>query len=442
MKKIVTASTNPIVTKTITNACKSFSAFSCNIFGDTNSIISFINYELPDIKVIDYSSPSINCDEIMEAIHEDSWLHYGGVIAVCKDREKAVELAELKDENILSILTVTEFVQNFTRLLRIIDQNQQFLYARGMQDIVGGREEGSFVCGNDLLDIRFYINFLVSYLYNTNRISHEDRLNLQMALTELLANAVEHGNLEISYQEKTEWLLHGGDIIELVRTKAQEPKFKNRKVKINYSIHNKASAFRITDSGDGFDWRRMMDRRAANSENHGRGISLSKTFVQKLSYNEKGNQVTFQITNQVNSVNAIPGIMKPFDVLEYKDKQIVCRQDEMSNDLFFIVAGRFGVYVNLKLNTILTPSDMFIGEMAFLLNDRRTATVMAVGNNCKLIKVPKTAFLSLIRKNPHYGIFLSKMLAQRLALQSQNAYVIQEKLDALQGVIGSMNGKF
>ena len=46
MKKIVTASTNPIVIKTITNACKSFATFSCNIFGDTDSIISFINYEL------------------------------------------------------------------------------------------------------------------------------------------------------------------------------------------------------------------------------------------------------------------------------------------------------------------------------------------------------------------------------------------------------------
>lgn len=106
----------------------------------------------------------------------------------------------------------------------------------------------------------------------------------------------------------------------------------------------------------------------------------------------------------------------------------------MSNDLFFIVEGKFGVYVNLKLNTVLTPSDMFIGEMAFLLNDRRTATVMAIGN-CKLIKVPKTAFLSLIRKNPHYGIFLSKMLAQRLALQSQNAYVIQQKFDELQSAL-------
>ncbi|MBR5966648.1 MAG: ATP-binding protein [Treponema sp.] len=440
MKKIVTASTNPIVTKTITNACKNFSAFSCNIFGDTDSIISFINYELPDIKVIDYTSPTIRCDKILESIHEDSWLHYGGVISVCKDRDQARRLEDLKDENVLSILTIDEFAQNFTRLLRIIDQNQQFLYARGMQDIIGGREEGSFICGNDPLDIRFYINFMVSYLYNTNRISSEDRGNLQMTLSELLTNAVEHGNLNISYQEKTEWLMNGGNIMDLIKTRAEDPKYRGRKIRINYSIHDKASAFRITDNGDGFDWRKMLESRASEDETHGRGISLSRSFVKKLVYNEKGNQVTFQIANQINSVNAVPGIMKPFDVLEYKDKQIVCRQDEMSNDLFFIVAGKFGVYVNLKLNTVLTPSDMFIGEMAFLLNDRRTATVMAIGN-CKLIKVPKTAFLSLIRKNPHYGIFLSKMLAQRLALQSQNAYVIQQKFDELQSALQAATDK-
>ncbi|MBQ5433441.1 MAG: hypothetical protein IIU30_08335, partial [Treponema sp.] len=57
------------------------------------------------------------------------------------------------------------------------------------------------------------------------------------------------------------------------------------------------------------------------------------------------------------------------------------------------------------------------GEMAFLLNDRRTATVVSVGS-CRVIKVPKSAFLSLIRKNPHYGIFLSKVLAQRLVNQT------------------------
>ena len=84
--------------------------------------------------------------------------------------------------------------------------------------------------------------------------------------------------------------------------------------------------------------------------------------------------------------------------------------DENTNSL--------AVYVNNKLTTVLTPNDLFIGEMAFLLNDRRTATILAVGE-CKVIKLQKADFLVLIRKNPHYGIFLSKMLAQRLVRQTK-----------------------
>ena len=101
--------------------------------------------------------------------------------------------------------------------------------------------------------------------------------------------------------------------------------------------------------------------------------------------------------------------MNNFSVEKYTDKQIICRQDDPTTDLFFIVSGRYAVYSGRKLVSVLNPNDVFIGEMSFLLNDRRSATILAVGN-CKLIRIPKAEFLKLIRKNPHYGIFLSKML--------------------------------
>ena len=68
-----------------------------------------------------------------------------------------------------------------------------------------------------------------------------------------------------------------------------------------------------------------------------------------------------------------------------------------------------------------------IGEMSFLLNDRRSATILASGN-CKLIKIPKIDFLDMIRKNPHYGIFLSKMLAQRLFNQTHQTIELKKLL--------------
>jgi anti-sigma regulatory factor (Ser/Thr protein kinase) len=170
-----------------------------------------------------------------------------------------------------------------------------------MQDILGGREEGHFICDNDPVDIKFYTNFLISYLYNTNRISSDDRSSLQMTLMELLMNAVEHGNLEISYDEKTKWLMTGGDMMQLIAERKKDPKYRRRSVRISYVIQNNSSAFRIEDDGDGFDWRAMLAKKdEENDGTHGRGISLSKSLVKKLKYNEKGNQVTFTIANKIN----------------------------------------------------------------------------------------------------------------------------------------------
>lgn len=427
MKKILTASTNKEVIETVKTACKKFSSyFEAEVFGDTDPIISYINYEIPEIKVLDYTSKSLDCQKILESIRSDAWLHYGGVIAVCESSRQVETLEELKDTNMIAILTVQNFKTHFARMLRILWQNQQFLFNRGMQDTIGGQETGSFICGNDPMDLRFYTNFLVSYLYNTNRISGDDRYKLQMTLMEFLTNALEHGNLGITYDDKTKWLMAGKDMMALLQERNKDPKYADRKIHITYTIGKAKSKFTIRDDGEGFDWRKYVSREMTE-ELHGRGIALSRELTQNINYNDKGNEVSFEIANIMNAVNTIPGIMEPFATIEYKDKDVIFRENELSNDLFFIVQGRFAVYTSKKLTTVLTPNDMFIGEMAFLLNDRRTATILAIGN-CKVIKIPKTAFLNLIRKNPHYGIFLSKMLARRLQKQTKVNVDLQKKV--------------
>ena len=176
----------------------------------------------------------------------------------------------------------------------------------------------------------------------------------------------------------------------------------------------------------------MSDDTPSLEEAHGRGIALSKSLVSDLRYNDKGNEVSFDIQNIRNVSNTVPGIMIPFKAVEYKKHDIICRQNEPSNDLYFIVSGRYGVYANRKLISVLTPNDMFIGEMAFLLNDRRSATIMAAEDG-KLIRIPKTQFLNLIRKNPHYGLFLSKLLAQRVIRQNRRTLQLSAEIAQLKG---------
>ncbi|MEE1269068.1 MAG: cyclic nucleotide-binding domain-containing protein [Treponema sp.] len=216
-------------------------------------------------------------------------------------------------------------------------------------------------------------------------------------------------------------------MVELIETRAKDPKYCNRKIHVSYILGKTASKFAIRDDGNGFDWKSAA-KLSGEDEFHGRGIAMSKELVHSMTYNDKGNEVTFVIANQRNKSNDIPEIIQPFATIEYTNKEIVCREGEMSNDLYFIFSGRFAIYCKGKLTTVLTPNDLFIGEMAFLLNDRRTATVVSVGNS-RLIKVPKADFMMLIRKNPHYGIFLSKMLAQRLVRQTKETLEAKKKLE-------------
>ncbi|MBB5225876.1 CarD family transcriptional regulator [Treponema ruminis] len=429
MRKVLTASSNKIIINTVKNACELYPAFfATDIFDTTEEIIRYIDYELPEIKVIDFTSENIDCDKILQNIADDTWLHYGGVIAVCNSHKQVEEIEHRKNPNILAIQTVGDFQNHFTRILRILYQNQRFLFNRGMRDIIGSEESASFTFGNDPMDCLFYTNFLVNYLYNTNRISDGERFSLQMTFSELVTNALEHGNLEIDYDTKSDWLNKGGNMIQLIRERAKDPRYAKRRIKISYNIGRTTSQFSIADDGNGFNWReRLAKAEADESMLHGRGISLSKSVVQSMTYNEKGNEVTFTIANLRNTSSAVPGKMTQFETVEYKDKDVVCREGEYSNDLFFILSGRFAVYANNKLATVLTPNDLFIGEMAFLLNDRRTATILAVGD-CRLIRIPKADFLLMIRKNPHYGIFLSKMLAQRLLRQTNQTIELKKQV--------------
>ena len=290
MKKLLIASTNKEVISTVRQATGQYSEYFDPIYcPDTDEALSLIDYELPEIKVLDYTSTDMDSNRILAAIHADPWLHNGGIIAVVPNPAMMQEIEDKKDPNIIIVMTLYTFKENFARLLKILWSNQQFLFNRGIQDRMGGQEKGQFICDNDPLDTRLYASFLVNYLYCSNRIDDEGRFALQTALMELSTNALEHGNCGISWEEKTEWMKSGKNILELIEKKRSLPENQNKKIKISYFIGKDKSHFSIEDEGPGFDWKsRMVSGDIPDFElEHGRGISLSRGLVTALHYNEK-----------------------------------------------------------------------------------------------------------------------------------------------------------
>lgn len=112
-------------------------------------------------------------------------------------------------------------------------------------------------------------------------------------ISELLINAVEHGNLEISYQEKSE-LVANNDWKNEIHRRLADPKFSERIVTVIFERKENACYIQITDEGNGFNWKEYMDVDPSRAmHNHGRGIAMANMLCfNKLIYNEKGNQVT------------------------------------------------------------------------------------------------------------------------------------------------------
>lgn len=113
-----------------------------------------------------------------------------------------------------------------------------------------------------------------------------------IGLTELLINAIEHGNLEIGYVGKSELLMQGEWENEVARRLAQK-KFADRVASISYRRESDSLYFLIEDQGPGFDWVPYLEVTPERVfDAHGRGIAIARTVsFDQLQYLGSGNRL-------------------------------------------------------------------------------------------------------------------------------------------------------
>lgn len=113
-----------------------------------------------------------------------------------------------------------------------------------------------------------------------------------LGLTELLVNAVEHGNLEISYDEKTELTRERALQREITRRLAL-PAYRDRVAAVRFERSGGRVQVEICDQGPGFDpepYLTIDPRRVFDS--HGRGIAIAKLLsFDRLEYRDGGRRV-------------------------------------------------------------------------------------------------------------------------------------------------------
>ncbi|MBF0447872.1 MAG: ATP-binding protein [Magnetococcales bacterium] len=112
-------------------------------------------------------------------------------------------------------------------------------------------------------------------------------------LQELMINAVEHGNLEISYADKNR-LIQENRLEQEIDHRLSLDEFSNKVAVITWEKRDDIIVFTVKDQGKGFDWKLYLEVDMERVEHaHGRGIAMSRLVCfDQLNFNECGNEVT------------------------------------------------------------------------------------------------------------------------------------------------------
>ena len=144
--------------------------------------------------------------------------------------------------------------------------------------------------GNEVCEIPRFVSAVVLSL--ASGLEPRKREGLQLALREVLINAVEHGNLGVTFEEKAE-ATEKGTLAALLAERAADPALAKRRVRVTTDLGPVAVSVVVEDEGEGFDWRKLPDPTDPSNllRSHGRGVLLAALSVDELRFDDRGNRV-------------------------------------------------------------------------------------------------------------------------------------------------------
>ena len=160
--------------------------------------------------------------------------------------------------------------------------------------LVASRLQFSFPAGADTGPVVSQIS-----LQAAGMVDDSELMKLQVGIEEIITNAIEHGCLGITADDK-EQAIREHRFAELLKLRMQLPEVSRLRIEVLSELLDDAFQVTVTDPGGGFDWRGRAkvepDYLATFS---GRGILLARLAFDELDFNPRGNQVRLRKMRQL-----------------------------------------------------------------------------------------------------------------------------------------------
>ncbi|MEN6447182.1 MAG: SpoIIE family protein phosphatase [Syntrophaceae bacterium] len=259
--------------------------------------MAYLIEKKPDIVVLYLDSEGENSlTSLREILHASpntkviaTCLHDDGLFSLECMRAGAIDY-------IKGPLTVDALLESFMRI-----RDREFSLSMSLEPdtecVVS--EAKILIFGNDLESIPYIINQAV---LNAGKVCPDIEL-LKMALGEIVLNAVEHGNLNITMEEKFH-AVNDGVYRALLDERRSDARYASRVVILEVHMDRDTLVYHVTDEGDGFDYHREFDPDPQAHIGSGLGLEIARNFFSDICYTGRGNRVRLVYSRRGEDIEA------------------------------------------------------------------------------------------------------------------------------------------
>ena len=260
-----------------------------------------VDENLPDVVVTDMVMPNLDGLQFVEAMKRDFPLIPVIIMTAVGTEETAVQALK---RGAASYVTKRRLAQDLIETVRMVlqaaddERNVSRLLVHRTQ-----QADFKFVLENELPLLAASVTYMQQTMREMGLFDEAGRLQIGIALEEVLLNAMFHGNLELSssLREADKPTYH-----EVARVRAQESPYRERRIFVDASFSPSGAEFKIRDQGPGFDPKTLPDPTdpANLHQVSGRGLLLIHAFMDAVAFNDTGNEV--RLTKNARRVNVPP----------------------------------------------------------------------------------------------------------------------------------------
>jgi CheY-like chemotaxis protein len=259
-------------------------AFAC----DGREALELMADEPPDLVITDLQMPEVDGLELVKQMRKRHRRIPVILMTAHGNEEIAVTALKLGASSYVPKKNLSRDLKDTVLSILSIASSQR-AEQQILESLTSVRME--FTLGNDIGALRPLILVMQGHMRQLAVCEESDIVRISTALQEALINAIEHGNLELDSALRE---LKDNTYQNLGEKRRQQQPYASRKAFVTAEFNQQGCSWTIRDEGQGFDPDSLPDPRdPANLQRvSGRGLLLIRTFMDEVSFNDSGSEIT------------------------------------------------------------------------------------------------------------------------------------------------------